>query len=58
MPFWSRRADNSIGRGLGLSIVKAILDRNGAKIEVESTLGKGSQFSVRFPDADIEVQDD
>ena len=57
MPFWSRRADASTGRGLGLSIVRAILDRNNAKIEVESTLGKGSTFSVRFPDADHEVQD-
>jgi len=57
MPFWSRRADTSTGRGLGLSIVRAILDRNNAKIEVESTLGKGSTFSVSFPDADHEVQD-
>ncbi|AXX97990.1 sensor histidine kinase [Profundibacter amoris] len=57
MPFWSRRADASTGRGLGLSIVRAILDRNNAKIEVESTLGKGSTFYVRFPDADHEVQD-
>ncbi len=57
MPFWSRRADTSTGRGLGLSIVRAILDRNNAKIEVESTLGKGSTFSVHFPDADHEVQD-
>ena len=56
MPFWSRRADSSTGRGLGLSIVRAILDRNNASIEVESELGKGSVFSVRFPDADKEVQ--
>ena len=58
MPFWSRRADTGMGRGLGLSIVKAILDRNHAKIEVESTLGLGSQFSVRFADADKEVPDE
>ncbi len=52
MPFWSRRADASAGRGLGLSIVTAILERNNAKIQVESTLGKGSTFAVYFPDAD------
>jgi len=57
MPFWSRRADTSMGRGLGLSIVKGILDRNHATIEVESTLHKGSLFSVRFADADREVPD-
>ena len=58
MPFWSRRADSSTGRGLGLSIVRAILDRNEAKIEVESKLGSGSLFSIRFPDADKEVTDE
>lgn len=55
MPFWSRRADASTGRGLGLSIVRAIVERNNAKINVESDPGKGSLFSVRFPDADSEV---
>ncbi len=54
MPFWSRRADTSTGRGLGLSIVKAILERNNAKISVKSKLGKGSTFTVRFADADRE----
>ncbi len=54
MPFWSRRADTSTGRGLGLSIVKAILERNNAKISVKSKLGKGSTFTVRFVDADRE----
>ncbi len=52
MPFWSRRADSSTGRGLGLSIVSAIVDRFGATIDVESTLGVGSLFTVSFPDAD------
>jgi PAS domain S-box-containing protein len=55
MPFWSRRADSSDGRGLGLSIVKAILERNSAKISVESSLGKGSVFSILFRDADCGV---
>lgn len=36
------------GTGLGLSIVKHIAKANGAKLSVESTLGKGSTFRVDF----------
>ncbi|MCB1399472.1 MAG: HAMP domain-containing protein [Rhodobacteraceae bacterium] len=52
MPFWSRRADSSSGRGLGLSIVRAILERQKARIVVDSRLGAGSTFTVSFPDPD------
>ena len=34
------------GSGLGLSLVKRILDLHGAQINVESSLGEGSEFSV------------
>lgn len=34
------------GAGLGLSICKSIIERLGGRMEVESTLGKGSCFSV------------
>lgn len=37
------------GHGLGLSIVKALVDLIGANITVESTYRKGSVFSVTFP---------
>lgn len=37
------------GTGLGLSLVKKILDAHGTTISVESELGKGSQFSFRLP---------
>ncbi|MCV2879374.1 ATP-binding protein [Sedimentimonas flavescens] len=57
MPFWSRRADSSMGRGLGLSIVRGILDRHGATIDVESNLGQGSVFTVAFPDPDTPEPD-
>jgi two-component system sensor histidine kinase/response regulator len=37
------------GTGLGLSIVKQYVDRFKGKISVESTQGKGSEFTVNFP---------
>jgi two-component system phosphate regulon sensor histidine kinase PhoR len=48
------RVDNSRSRdtggtGLGLAIVKHILNRHRAKLEIESTAGKGSTFSIVFP---------
>ena len=37
------------GIGLGLSVVKRLLEANGGRITVESTPGQGSRFLVRFP---------
>lgn len=37
------------GAGIGLSIVKNIIDVHKGSIEVESTLGKGSSFILYFP---------
>lgn len=41
------------GAGLGLTIVKHIMDAHDGKIEVESVLKKGSTFSLHFPLRDI-----
>ena len=43
------RSRETGGTGLGLSIVKHALARHNAVLAVESTLGKGSRFSARFP---------
>lgn len=38
-----------VGTGLGLPIVKAIVDAHNGRIEVESQVGQGSTFSVFIP---------
>ncbi|MBM3498375.1 MAG: HAMP domain-containing histidine kinase [Armatimonadetes bacterium] len=42
----------SRGTGLGLAIVKSIADAHEAVIAVESEVGKGTTFTIRFPRAD------
>ena len=45
------RSRETGGTGLGLSIVKHALARHQATLAIESTPGKGSRFSARFPAA-------
>ncbi len=50
---WDKEADVVIigsGTGLGLSIVKHGAMMHRARIEVTSTVGKGSRFVIHFPD--------
>jgi len=48
------RSRKSGGSGLGLSIVKSLVERNGGTINVESVLNQGTTFTVRFPAFDTE----
>ncbi len=48
------RASNAVkgktkGTGLGLALVKALVEGHGGTVSIKSTLGKGSTFSVEFP---------
>jgi two-component system chemotaxis sensor kinase CheA len=37
------------GRGVGMDVVKTNLDRLGGKIEIESSIGKGTTFFIKLP---------
>jgi two-component system heavy metal sensor histidine kinase CusS len=44
------RSLSSGGSGLGLSIVKSIMDLHGGTVEIKSQEGKGTQIILSFPD--------
>jgi signal transduction histidine kinase len=50
-PFFTTKA--SKGSGLGLSVTYGIVNRHGGRIDVESTLGKGTTFHIRLPVAKV-----
>ena len=51
------RSRKSGGSGLGLSIVRNLVERNQGHIDIESTLGAGTTFTVTFPAFDTDEED-
>ncbi|MBF0225225.1 MAG: PAS domain-containing protein [Desulfobacterales bacterium] len=49
------RSRNNGGTGLGLAIVKHIVQAHGGKVEVNSTIGKGTTFSICLPKLDLNI---
>jgi len=55
--------DRQKGLGLGLAIVKRLITRMGVQLDVDSTFGEGSKFTLTIPllelkEADIKTEDE
>lgn len=42
-------AEGSAGLGLGLAMVKTVIDRHGGRIGCQSQVGQGTTFEIRLP---------
>jgi two-component system sensor histidine kinase SenX3 len=49
------RSRNTGGSGLGLSIVKHVVQNHGGDVRVWSQQGRGSTFTIRIPEASHET---
>ena len=46
---------NVEGSGIGLCLVKSIIELHGGRIKLKSEIGKGSKFTIEFPNRTVEV---
>ena len=51
------RSRESGGSGLGLAIVRSMVERNNGEITLQSTVGKGTTFTVSFPRFDLDAEE-
>ncbi|MHB8520626.1 MAG: ATP-binding protein [Limisphaerales bacterium] len=52
----TRRDEDNQGTGIGLTIVKRLTETMNGTLAVESTVGKGTVFHLRFPDTSVSVR--
>ncbi|MDU6113741.1 MAG: PAS domain-containing sensor histidine kinase [Paeniclostridium sordellii] len=45
----NKKVNSKVGSGIGLSLVKSLVELHGGNIQVESKLGQGSEFIVTIP---------
>ena len=56
-PFTRLEGTQGQGHGLGLSIVRRIMDKLGGQVQVTSQVGQGSTFSFSLPAANRNKQE-
>ncbi|MBI2039256.1 MAG: sensor histidine kinase [Candidatus Niyogibacteria bacterium] len=49
LPYFREKPDGAPGTGLGLFIVKNFVEKMGGSISIDSKIGEGTTFIVRFP---------
>jgi len=55
-PFFTTKPAGE-GTGLGLWMVKKIVEESGGNVDVDSEVGRGTTFTIRFPNAQAEKDD-